>query len=152
MAPKPFPFPLGIGIDVCKSVRIVHFLQSSRLSNQWARKVFTRLEWPDLLRQFESTRLQMVDVTGDAIRIDRNSMDTRYGWLLPDIPIKGSNDDLYGIRSRETVSGESLIHEHTPTASLIGYLAGRYAIFIYLGRNFVLTERRCQMGGERGRD
>lgn len=53
MAPKPFPFPISIGIDVCRVNRIAAILHHENTRNRWARKVFTRLEWPALCRRLQ---------------------------------------------------------------------------------------------------
>ena len=46
MPPKPFPFPLGVGIDVCQTERILNIIEDGDRLNRWARRIFTRLEWP----------------------------------------------------------------------------------------------------------
>lgn len=53
MPPKPFPYPIGIGIDVCKPSRILHLMRDHRTLNRWLRKVFNRLEWPQLVSRFK---------------------------------------------------------------------------------------------------
>lgn len=53
MPPKPFPYPIGIGIDVCKPSRILRLMQDHQTLNRWLRKVFNRLEWPQLVSRFK---------------------------------------------------------------------------------------------------
>lgn len=52
MPPKPFPFPIGVGTDICHTTRFLRFIRDDEVMNQFARKVFTRLEWPYLYRKF----------------------------------------------------------------------------------------------------
>ncbi|KAL6717078.1 hypothetical protein ACLMJK_004992 [Lecanora helva] len=52
MPPKPFPLPIGVGIDICRIHRIAALLQNENSRNQWARRVFTRMEWPSLCMSF----------------------------------------------------------------------------------------------------
>lgn len=51
MAPKPFPFAISIGIDVCRVNRIAAILRHEYTRNRWARKIFSRLEWPGLCKR-----------------------------------------------------------------------------------------------------
>ena len=53
MIPKPFPFPIEVGVDICRTVRIASLLRQERTRNRWAQRVFTRLEWPALVRRFQ---------------------------------------------------------------------------------------------------
>ena len=46
MPPNPFPFPFGVGIDTCRVERILNIMKEEARFNHWARKIFTRLEWP----------------------------------------------------------------------------------------------------------
>lgn len=46
MPPKPFPFALGVGTDICRVARLVHVANDAVRLNLWAKRVFTRLEWP----------------------------------------------------------------------------------------------------------
>ena len=59
MIPKPFPFPIEIGVDICRTARIASLLRQERTRNRWAQRVFTRLEWPALVRRFQ--RLDRAD-------------------------------------------------------------------------------------------
>ncbi|KAL9015312.1 MAG: hypothetical protein Q9173_000110 [Seirophora scorigena] len=52
MAPKPFPYPIGVGVDICHSHRLYATLgHPSQYVTTWARKIFTRQEWPCLLKR-----------------------------------------------------------------------------------------------------
>ena len=53
MIPKPFPFPIEVGVDICRTARIASLLRQERTRNRWAQRVFTRLEWPALVRRFQ---------------------------------------------------------------------------------------------------
>ncbi|KAI4138867.1 MAG: hypothetical protein L6R39_006570 [Caloplaca ligustica] len=49
MPPKPFPYPLGVGVDIVQISRFFRTIgHSSDAVTHWARKVFTRQEWPNL--------------------------------------------------------------------------------------------------------
>lgn len=52
MAPKPFPYPIGVGVDICHIPRLYATLDHpSEYVTRWARKIFTRQEWPCLLKR-----------------------------------------------------------------------------------------------------
>ena len=53
MIPKPFPFPIEVGVDICRTARIASLLRQEKTRNRWAQRVFTRLEWPALVRRFQ---------------------------------------------------------------------------------------------------
>ena len=53
MAPKPFPLPVGIGVDICQIRRLSFMLnKQDDYVTRWAKKVFTRREWPSLWQSF----------------------------------------------------------------------------------------------------
>lgn len=53
MPPKPFPFLFGIGIDIARIARFTRLLERSDQDFlRWARRIFTRLEWPALQEQY----------------------------------------------------------------------------------------------------
>lgn len=59
MAPKPFPYPLGVGVDMCHIPRLYRILgQQGNYVTRWARRVFTRLEWPHLSQKFVEASAQ----------------------------------------------------------------------------------------------
>lgn len=49
---KPFPSSYGLGHDICHTERLVAILRQENTRNRWARRVFTRLEWPVLISRF----------------------------------------------------------------------------------------------------
>ncbi|KAL8967383.1 MAG: hypothetical protein Q9197_005458 [Variospora fuerteventurae] len=52
MAPKPFPYPIGVGVDICHIPRLYATLgHPSEYVTRWARKIFTRQEWPCLFKR-----------------------------------------------------------------------------------------------------
>ncbi|MCJ1230951.1 hypothetical protein MMC12_007625 [Toensbergia leucococca] len=58
MPPKPFPFPIGVGVDICRVARVRKIIEDDLKVNRWARKFFTRLEWPRLLREFQKIKTE----------------------------------------------------------------------------------------------
>ena len=58
MPPKPFPYPFNIGIDIACAKRFEKYAENERAFNQFARKVFTSLEWPTLRSRQHSHFLQ----------------------------------------------------------------------------------------------
>ncbi|KAL8809861.1 MAG: hypothetical protein Q9200_003044 [Gallowayella weberi] len=54
MPPKPFPFPIGVGVDICHVSRLSRLLLNKQddFVTRWARRVFTRHEWPHLWEKF----------------------------------------------------------------------------------------------------
>ena len=53
MAPRPFPLPVGIGVDICQLRRLSFLLnKQDDYVTRWAKKVFTRQEWPSLWQSF----------------------------------------------------------------------------------------------------
>ena len=126
MVPKPFPYPLGVGIDVCKVSRIASLLRSSNVRNQWARRVFTRLEWLDVWKYFERTRRAMTDDAEDMTRTDRRATNVQSSWMLPEIPTKGLRD-ANGVLFDKSALNEDSPDFRSPVATLARFLAGRYA-------------------------
>lgn len=130
MVPNPFPYPLGVGIDVCKVSRLARLLHAQRLCNRWARRVFTRLEWPALWHQFQMTRsatraaTEKTDMTTSGVSaeerpcqmLDRVPTDSSI-LMLPEIPMSWS--------SMTGVENETLFYERSPVGLLARYVAGR---------------------------
>ena len=53
MPAKPFPFPIGVGVDIAETQRFIQILQKGDFHVLLlARKIFTQLEWPNLLDEF----------------------------------------------------------------------------------------------------
>ena len=129
MVPKPFPYPLGIGVDVCKVSRVMRLIQNYRLCNRWARKVFTRLEWPALWDRMKEAQLtatadtgnghrkdSLIGIEDDPTRTQSSAPTDNFIWMLPDV-----SEDRCGSSDSEAVS-----HEHSPLKVLARHLAGRY--------------------------
>lgn len=58
MAPKPFPYPIGVGVDICHIPRLHNIVgKRSDYVTRWARKIFTRLEWPHLWQKFYESNI-----------------------------------------------------------------------------------------------
>lgn len=72
MVPKAFPYPIGVGTDICQVHRIASFLRRRDIRERWARRVFTRLEWPSLWRAFKRCHLSVVDRHGRTISKDHH--------------------------------------------------------------------------------
>lgn len=52
MPPKPFPFLFGVGVDIAQVARFTRLLErGDQEFLRWARRIFTRLEWPALQEQ-----------------------------------------------------------------------------------------------------
>ena len=135
MVPKPFPYPLGIGVDVCKVNRIAQFLRNDSLRNRWARKIFTRLEWPALWSVFLKTQRATTGrgggVNGKDWTAGQRSYQSFSGkefhsddsiWMLPVIPdALMSRDATVGGNDPE----KSINNERSPIGLLARHLAGR---------------------------
>ncbi len=87
MGPKPFPFPIGIGVDICRVNRVANLLQKENIRNLWARKVFTRLEWPGLCRRLQRANRSEDESARQSERERDNTMvPENVGdnvWMLP---------------------------------------------------------------------
>ena len=124
--PKPFPFPIGIGTDICSVNRIAAVLRHEFTRNRWARKVFTRLEWPFLCRRLRHLEkpteiaIGRADVASDENLGHKSGVVRRYQedtiWMLPRLPSIPEDDDSYWsvVADKGSASG-----------SLARYLAGR---------------------------
>ena len=128
-APKPFPFPIGIGIDVCRVNRIAPILRHEHMRNRWARKVFTRLEWPALCErlqlavkatekpagQVDKASVQKLDVEDQAVaETCDNSV-----WMLPRLSVCTS------ISADENSYESAIADERSALGALARHLAGR---------------------------
>ena len=130
MAPKPFPFPVGIGIDLCRVNRIAAILRHEHTLNRWARKVFTRLEWPALCRRLERVEKASGEplregadagkdqVQGNESHAVANHIDNAR-WMLPKLSGYSSTfeaDELYW---------SAIADERSTLGALAHHLAGR---------------------------
>lgn len=112
MAPKPFPFPIGVGVDICRIDRIAAILREENTRNRWARRVFTRLEWPALMSKFKN-----------ANRVDRkpHKQEKNSPWMLPKLTAHSSildNED-------QTAFWSAIADDRSVLGRLARYLAGR---------------------------
>ena len=127
--PKPFPFPIGIGTDVCRVNRIAAILRHEYTRNRWARKIFTRLEWPALCRKMQRIEkaigepIGRADVANYGKIGDENDAVARYYdntiWMLPRLPeyssVPKDNDSYWSV----------IADERSALGSLARHLAGR---------------------------
>ena len=102
MGPKPFPFSIGVGTDICQVSRVRHIAANGTLLNSWARKVFTRHEWPTLYKKIASG--------GTEART--------YGFPKLNLPAINFADQTSGLS--------------TPQNQVLQFLAGRSVSVLYL--------------------
>ncbi|KAL8754244.1 MAG: hypothetical protein Q9199_004488 [Rusavskia elegans] len=133
MAPKPFPFPIGVGVDICHLKRLSFILsKQDDYVTRWAKKVFTRQEWPSLWQSFN----RAIASSSNASESPKPQLSlpkfriTRPGKQKPDVhgtPVESSINVL---------GSPSPVHElppPTPSMSehkwrvLAQHLAGRWA-------------------------
>lgn len=137
MAPRPFPYPLGVGVDICQVHRVAGFLRREELRNRWARKVFTRLEWPEIRKSFLRAQRANTDQRGNAIRKDPEAYqrenkefeDEDVGvenslWMLPSLSnFSKLLDDPNNNNYMTAIS-----NERSPLGTLARHLAGRSGV------------------------
>lgn len=51
MPPRSFPLGLRVGTDICRVSRLAHIASNANHLNLWAKKIFTRIEWPALYQR-----------------------------------------------------------------------------------------------------
>ena len=126
MPPKPFPFPIGVGVDICRVNRIAALLRKEHIRNIWARKVFTRLEWPAVCRRFQRTNRSEAESVGDSERAQDTVTDkrdvTEETWKLPNLS-KHSE-----VLEDETAFWSTIADGRSKLSTLAQYLAGRSAL------------------------
>ena len=83
MAPKPFPFPFSIGVDICNIKRVAAILRRENVCNQWARKVFTRLEWRALCERFIEANRSEERSRENSMQDNKNIEGRDHSCLLP---------------------------------------------------------------------
>ncbi|KAF6234562.1 hypothetical protein HO173_007188 [Letharia columbiana] len=131
MAPKPFPFPISIGIDVCRVNRIAAILRHEQTRNRWARKIFTRLEWPALCRRLQRVEKAIGEPVGQAdaaidpkLDNENQAIDSNYDnaiWMLPRLSGYSSTfEDEHSYWS-------AIADERSALGGLARHLAGRWA-------------------------
>ncbi|KAL9136985.1 MAG: hypothetical protein Q9175_001818 [Cornicularia normoerica] len=131
MAPKPFPFPIGIGIDVCRVNRVAAILRLEHTRNRWARKIFTRLEWPALCRRLQRIEEAIGEPVGQADAASDQKLDHENQaipdyydntiWMLPRLSGYSStfeDQDSYW---------SAIADERSALGALARHLAGRWA-------------------------
>ena len=128
-APKPFPFPIGIGTDVCRVNRIAAILRREYTRNRWARKIFTRLEWPALCRRLQRAEQAIGEpfgqahVTSDQKLEDEDHAVAKYYdntiWMLP--RLSGYSSIFEDEKSYWSVIAD----ERSALGALARHLAGR---------------------------
>lgn len=126
MPPKPFPYPLQVGVDICNVNRLARIQRNENFRNLWARKVFTRLEWPYLVDRYRRARRLLM---ANAVIEESEKMRDHDGtvpWMLPGLP-RGS----LNFPSPDKTRPEDL--ENAPSAymQLMRHLAGRYALSMH---------------------
>ena len=128
-APKPFPFPIGIGTDICRVNRIAAILRHEYIRNRWARKIFTRLEWPALCRRLQRVEkaveepVKRADVGSDARLENTSGTVMRFYdnsiWMLPSLSGYSS------IFEDENLYWSTVADERSALGALARHLAGR---------------------------
>ncbi|KAL8656831.1 MAG: hypothetical protein Q9226_002523 [Calogaya cf. arnoldii] len=133
MAPKPFPFPVGVGVDICHLKRFFRILNSRQDDNatRWAKKVFTRQEWPGIWQSFHR-----------AVASSDASGSPRPQLSLPKFRVEWPGKQKPGVRGTtlepgiDDMGSPPLINELSPAAPsipiskvrvLAQHLAGRWA-------------------------
>ena len=130
MAPKPFPFPLGVGVDICRISRIAALLRQEKIRNQWARRVFTRLEWPALCKRFEHANCVEGELfkSPNQERNDENNNDytmrtedicSNNVWMLPEL------SEHSEVLEDSKLYWSTIADGRSKLAVLAHYLAGR---------------------------
>ena len=97
MPPKPFPFAIGVGTDICRVARLVNVANDAVRLNLWAKRVFTRLEWPMVYERL-------------ALGLDMAGLDDKQKLSLPSISIPGQD-----------------VADRSPQMKKLQFLAGRFA-------------------------
>ena len=130
MAPKPFPFAIGIGIDLCRVSRIAAILRHEHTLNRWARKIFTRLEWPALCRRLQRVEqslgeplVEEANTGNDRALGDESQVVARHhdnaNWMLPKLSgysLTFEVDEFYW---------SAIADERSTLGALARHLAGR---------------------------
>jgi len=120
MGAKPFPSPYRTGHDICQASRIATLLQQETTRNRWARRVFTRLEWPALVRRFQhAARADGEDEQQYQAPGERSAHQKVGIWLLPKL-------SRFTMLSNDPDQCRAAIADRkSPLGSLVRHLAGR---------------------------
>ncbi len=120
-AAKPFPSPYSPGHDICQITRIAALLQSEKSRNRWARRIFTRLEWPGIVSRFQQaapaeggSEQQQITAPGERSEDRKASI-----WALP--KLSKFNTLLKGPDQCRA----AIVDQLSPLGSLARHLAGR---------------------------
>lgn len=115
MPPRPFPYPISSGIDACSVHRIASILRSPDLTNRWARRVFTRLEWPGLWSRFLETQRALAASGGSHWRqsvLDNQLAKIRHPsivdesvWMLPRLSVNAPHDTVRPLEDQVSFMG-----------------------------------------------
>ena len=154
MVPKPFPFPIEVGIDICRTARIAALLRQEQTRNRWAQRIFTRLEWPAIVRRFQRADRAEGETYGQAMKRQQHLRLAREGnldgvkdlgqnvWMLPNLASVSSmfeDEELYWSAIR---------NERSPLGGLARHLAGRSEISSRLLEELELLSNPCYVGGQ----
>ena len=122
VAPKPFPFPIGIGTDVCQINRIADILRDEYKRNRWARKLFTRLEWPALCETLQRAEGQAEVRSDQRLENEEPAIAKDYDneiWMLPRLsrssPIFEDDNSYWS----------AIADQRSPIGKMVRRLAGR---------------------------
>lgn len=129
MAPKPFPLPISIGIDICRVNRIAAILRHEYTRNRWARKIFSRLEWPGLCKRLRRAERVTREPVGQTDAASNQKMDKENQaiaenydntiWMLP--RLSGYSSIFDDEKSYWSAIGD----ERSALGDLARHLAGR---------------------------
>ena len=159
MAPKPFPFPIGIGVDMCLVNRVAAILRYEHARNRWARKIFTRLEWPALCRTFQRVENAIGEPVGQPDAASDQKLDNEdqatpgyYDdaiWMLPRLSGYSSTFD------DEKLYWSAIANKRSTLGALAHHLAGRSDFLCGPGFwDYLFTDNALhqQVGLKRSRD
>ena len=120
-AAKPFPSSYSIGHDVCEIRRIAFIMRYDHRLQNWARRVFTRLEWPLLVRRFQQAGGEIDN--HHKMRHDASGQKKqRYDEDICKVPMLPE-----AVLSRDTDKFEASVADlTTPLRRLASHLAGRF--------------------------
>lgn len=127
MAPKPFPFPIGVGVDICYLPRLGMILnKQDDYVTRWARKIFTRQEWPGLWQKFHETGALHITSSVPEPQLVLPNLNL-LPYIKPDLRHQGVKKE----RSRDLIQDPqppplSIIISHQRWLLLAQYLGGRF--------------------------
>ena len=134
MIPKPFPFPIEVGVDICRTARIASLLRQERTRNRWAQRIFTRLEWPALVRRFQRVDRADGETHSQAqkrqqqLRYARQEAKEGMGDVEQDIWMLPKLSTLTSILDNQEVYRSAIGDDRSRLGILARHLAGRFEI------------------------